>query len=227
MDFGKNSERRTVKEARFQIRLCENPSCGLRYPLEVGHSFGARCPSCLGTTRVIMTRSIRNEPEVIEDISGAVTMSGLVDNIRSGWNVGSIFRTAEGFNLQHLYLCGITPTPKTVDLSKTALGAESLVNWTYHTNAVLAGEKLKNEGFVLWALEQDPRAIPISSIKIAKGASCNGKGIVIIGGNEESGVDPGLLDICDKILFLPMRGKKRSFNVAVAYGIAIGILTQK
>jgi tRNA G18 (ribose-2'-O)-methylase SpoU len=76
-------------------------------------------------------------------------------------------------------------------------------------------------------LEQDPRAKPISSIKNAKGASSNGKGIVIIGGNEESGVDPGLLDICDKILFLPMRGKKRSFNVAVAYGIAIGILTQK
>ena len=215
-----------MKEIQFQIRLCENPSCGLRYPLEVGHSFGERCPSCLGATHVLLAHSIRNEREFIKDASSTIALSGLLDNIRSGWNVGSIFRTAEGFNLQHLYLCGITATPENTDLSKTALGAVSLVSWTYHANAVLVGEKLKSEGYALWALEQDPRAKPISSIKSSKRVSSTEKGIILIGGNEECGVDPGLLDICDEILFLPMRGKKRSFNVAVAYGIAVGILTQ-
>jgi tRNA G18 (ribose-2'-O)-methylase SpoU len=148
----------------------------------------------------------------------------LLDSIRSAWNVGAIFRTADGFGIKKLHLCGITPTPATADLRKTALGAEKTIPWTYGRNSLQAGKDLKKAGYLLWALECDSRAIPISEIKMPEIGSLRNRGVILIVGNEETGVDPDLLALCDEIIYLPMRGTKRSFNVAVVFGITLHFL---
>ncbi len=147
----------------------------------------------------------------------------LLDNIRSAWNVGSIFRTADGFGFVHAYLCGITPTPEVEAVVKTSLGAENSVPWSYHKDAEKLVRGLKKEGFAIFALEDDERA---SSIKEEDwGMKYKEKDIVLILGSEVTGVDPELLDLCNEIIYIPMRGEKKSFNVAMAFSIAAYALT--
>jgi 23S rRNA (guanosine2251-2'-O)-methyltransferase len=205
----------------YQIRECRN--CGLRYPITQGYSFGTRCPSCLGNTRVVLTRPLSAETvSPLNELKPGPTpykggeLSGLLDNVRSAWNVGSIFRTADGFGLNHLHLCGITPTPESEAVKKTSLGAEETISWTYHKNAVLAAQTLKSEGYRLFALEED-RSISIQRAK----QKIEDEKIVLVAGNEITGVDPDLLSLCDQVFFIPMRGDKRSFNVAVAFAVAV------
>jgi 23S rRNA (guanosine2251-2'-O)-methyltransferase len=250
----------------YEIRLCQN--CGLRYPLTEGHPFGKRCPSCLGETQAVLKRTISPFPSK-KDRSGIrseIRMSALLDNIRSAWNVGSIFRTADGLGVERLHLCGITPTPENESVTKTSLGAEETVAWEYSRNALETANQLKAEGYTLIALEQDERAFPISNLlperSDQKGAqshrlvrekgepsqieskgleditqpdpsttgfaiaspSVQGESKVIILGNEVTGVDPELLELCDSIIHIPMKGKKRSLNVEVAFGIAAYVL---
>jgi 23S rRNA (guanosine2251-2'-O)-methyltransferase len=202
----------------FEIRICKNPACGLRYPLVKGHPFGERCPICLGSTLTALTRELSTEPEPIIQPS-RLQLEALLDNVRSAWNVGAIFRTSDGFGVQKIYLCGITPTPENPSVSKTALGADSGIPWIYSRNALLAAQKIKAEGAHLWALEQDARAIPVYSK-----FEVDAQPIVLIVGNEVSGVDPGLLDLCERIVYIPMLGKKRSLNVEVAFGAAMSAL---
>jgi tRNA G18 (ribose-2'-O)-methylase SpoU len=202
----------------FEIRICENPACGLRYPLIKGHPFGERCPLCLGSTIATLTREISVEPPTALQ-RPRLQLEALLDNIRSAWNVGAIFRTSDGFGVQKIYLCGITPTPENPSVSKTALGADNSIPWVYSRNALLMAQKIKAEGAHLWALEQDERAIPIySSFEV------DNQPIVLIVGNEVSGVDPALLDLCERIVYIPMLGKKRSLNVEVAFGTAMSAL---
>jgi len=199
----------------YEIRQC--PNCGLRYPLIAGHTFGERCPSCLGETQVVLRGSIplppvrQEKPEKRDNADLLI----LLDNIRSAWNVGSIFRTADGLGISNLYLCGITPSPEQESVAKTALGAEKTVNWKCSNNALETARKLKSEGYTLIALEQDERAKRLTEIGHL---SCQ-KNLLIIG-NEVTGVDLDILDLCDEIVHIPMRGQKRSFNVEVAFGIA-------
>jgi 23S rRNA (guanosine2251-2'-O)-methyltransferase len=191
-------------------------SCGLRYPLSVGHSFGTRCPICMGETRLVLSRKLATEPArpiPFTFDSAKPQKAVLLDNIRSAWNVGSIFRSADGFGFRPVYLCGITPTPEVEAVTKTSLGAEDSVPWSYHKDAVKLVLGLKKEGWKILALEEDDRASSIESkIKMDNA--------VLIVGNEITGVDPELLDLCDEILYIPMIGEKKSFNVAVAFGIA-------
>lgn len=149
----------------------------------------------------------------------------LLDNIRSAWNVGSILRSADGFGFSHAFLCGITPTADNEAVTKTALGAENTVPWSYHKDAVRLVGGLRSKGWKVYALEDDQRAEPLgnlSSSSLRKGDFNH----VLILGNEVSGVDPGLLRLCDQIIHIPMRGEKRSFNVAIAFGIAAYALTE-
>ena len=220
----------------YQILLCN--SCGLRYPHVQGQSFGTRCPICMGETRVVLSRELILEPSptrplgtlpkydkenLVENSNssvvfgegrgGAITV--LLDNIRSAWNVGSILRSADGFGFDHAYLCGITPTPENEAVAKTSLGAEDSVTWSYHKDAVKLVNGLKKEGWKILGLEEDERAKEL--IQNAEGGMQN---TLLIVGNEVTGVDPGLLDLCDEILYIPMRGEKKSFNVGIAFGIA-------
>jgi tRNA G18 (ribose-2'-O)-methylase SpoU len=199
----------------FEIRVCQ--SCGLRYPLTEAHPFGIRCPHCLGETRAVLKKEISEE--VIskkEEARAGKVMAVLLDNIRSAWNVGSILRSADGFGFNHAYLCGITPTPEVDAVRKTALGAEEYVTWSHAKDAVKFVKSLKLEGWKIGALEDDLRANPIS--QFSKLQTPNP--FVLILGSEVTGVDPELLDLADHIFYIPMRGQKRSFNVANAFSIA-------
>jgi tRNA G18 (ribose-2'-O)-methylase SpoU len=145
-------------------------------------------------------------------------MAALLDNIRSAYNVGAIFRTADGAGVSQLYLCGITPTPaENPQIAKTALGAEKHIPWQQHNNALLLARALKQSGHALWALENQSDAKPISLFHPPP--TPNPK-VVLIVGSERSGIDPELLSVCDQTLTLPMVGEKDSLNVAIAFGIA-------
>jgi 23S rRNA (guanosine2251-2'-O)-methyltransferase len=216
----------------YEIRICD--SCGLRYPLMEGHLFGTRCPICMGETRVALSRQLINEPGPAR-LSGLNTkekqrlradrspqnIAVLLDNIRSAWNVGSILRSADGFGFHHVYLCGITPTADNESVTKTSLGAEDSVPWSYHKDAVRLVKGLRVEGWNVYALEEDARSQSLSLFPTSPFSNP----VVLIVGNEITGVDPDLLDMCDEIFYIPMRGEKKSFNVAIAFGVAAYALT--
>ena len=198
-----------------QIRTCL--SCGLRYPWTNENTFGERCPVCLGETA--LTLHVRRE---LKDLTPSPSperkkrFAVLLDNIRSAWNVGSIFRSADGFGFKHIYVCGITPTPVNDAVMKTSLGAEDTVPWSYHKDAVKLVRGLKKAGRQVWALEEHERAVSLST-----SAQFNSpEPIILVLGSEVTGVDPDLLKLADKIFYIPMRGEKTSFNVATAFGIA-------
>ncbi len=170
----------------------------------------------MGETRVILSRELNLELDLAPSPERRRRYAVLLDNIRSAWNVGSILRSADGFGFDHAYLCGITPTPENEAVTKTSLGAEDSVTWSYHKDAVKLVKGLKKEGWKAWALEEDKRA---EEIMKDEGRRMNGKAVLIVG-NEVTGVDPGLLDLCDDIFYIPMRGEKKSFNVGIAFGIA-------
>lgn len=202
-----------MRDTRFQVRICN--TCGLRYPLIDEKTFEIRCPACLGETRLALQRTLTREatrPSL--DMQIQARMSVLLDNIRSAGNVGSILRSAEGFGFAHAHLCGITPTPENDAVKKTALGAEDSVTWSYHKDAVKLVKGLKVEGWKVFGLEEGNRA---SSIREMKNPEADA---VLIVGNEITGVDPELLSQCDRVFTIPMQGEKKSFNVAVAFGIA-------
>jgi 23S rRNA (guanosine2251-2'-O)-methyltransferase len=211
-----------MPEKAFEIRICA--SCGLRYPLVEGQQFGTRCPACLGETRIALRRNMTAEPQ--RSLPEAYQpskreMAVLLDNIRSAWNAGSILRSADGFGFSHAYLCGITPTPDHEAVTKTSLGAEDSVPWSYHKDAVRLVKGLRSTGRTIYALEVHERAVEIGQIARPPGDS------ILIVGNEVTGVDPGLLDLCDQLLYIPMIGEKRSFNAAIAYSIAAYALSSK
>lgn len=196
----------------FEIRVCL--SCGLRYPLVEGNSFGSRCPLCLGQTQGILKKQYGGEATKNNRKNQQTILAVLVDNIRSAWNVGSILRSADGLGFSHAYLCGITPTPENEAVAKTSLGAEDFVTWSHHKDAVKLVQGLKKEGWEIFALEEHERAQAIGQSR-----NFAHKAVLIVG-SEVTGVDPELLDLADEIFYIPMYGQKKSFNVAVAFGVA-------
>lgn len=203
-----------IGEIQYQIRQCQNETCRFRYPAVTGK--GLYCPVCKSDTIAFDLPKREHKTTVVSD-SPQRHIEVLVDNVRSIYNVGSIFRTADGAGVKHLYLCGITATPEHPKLAKTALGADSQLSWSYHQNALDTAVSLKEKGHQLWALEETPTAIslfnahpPIASTPL-----------LLIIGNENIGVDPAILAQCHQIMFLPMQGVKDSLNVSVAFGIAL------
>ena len=145
--------------------------------------------------------------------------SVLLNNIRSMHNVGSIFRTSDGAGIDHIYLCGYTPYPPRKEISKTALHADETMSWSYYLNSIELIKKLKKEGVEIVALELTEESIDYRKFKPSKN-TC------LILGHETEGVDKETLSLVDKVIKLPMRGKKGSLNVSVAYGIAAYELTR-
>ncbi len=147
-------------------------------------------------------------------------ISVALHNIRSTHNVGSIFRTADGAGVEKLYLCGVTPSPvdrfgrARADVAKVALGAEKTVPWESVADSKDLIERLKKEGYKVFALEQSEKSVDYRTAKLG------GRNLLIVG-NEVGGIEPEILDICDEILEIPMKGEKESLNVSVAAGIAL------
>ena len=191
------------------------------------NAFGTRCPVCLGETQLTLHVEPRPGTEPKPSLNSnhfpasRRELAVLLDNIRSAWNVGSIFRSADGFEFTHAYLCGITPTPDSEAVTKTSLGAENTVTWSYHRDAVKLVQGLKKEGWQVWVLEKHERAISLSTYSDSQSSTPT----ILILGNEVTGVDPDLLDLSDTIFHIPMYGEKTSFNVAIAFGIAAYQLT--
>lgn len=137
----------------------------------------------------------------------------VLNNIRSLYNVGSIFRTADGAGVAKLWLCGITGCPPNNMITKTALGAENVLPWEHREDAQALIRELKDQGYTIIFLEQIKGSIPYQNFQP------NGKSCLILG-NEISGVSEDLLRMCDIALEIEMRGLKNSLNVSVAFGIA-------
>jgi len=136
----------------------------------------------------------------------------ICDNIRSLYNVGSIFRTADGAGIRMLYLCGVTGHPPRPEISKTALGAEAYVPWEYHRDPTLPIAILKRQGIPILVLEHTTESLPFD-------APPPRPPVAIVVGHEVEGVSPRVTAMADGAIEIPMRGRKESLNVAVAFGI--------
>lgn len=155
----------------------------------------------------------------------------IAHDIRSVHNVGSIFRTADAAGVEKIFLCGITPAPldrfKNVraDFAKVALGAERSVAWESAPTTDAAIRRLKKDSWQIFALEQSVRSVPYykEAARLARGAREHAEipRAAIIVGNEVEGLPPPVLRAADRILEIPMLGKKESLNVAVAFGIVV------
>lgn len=139
----------------------------------------------------------------------------ILNSIRSSYNVGSIFRTSDGAMIEKIYLCGYTPTPEKKEVLKTALGSQESVKWEYVKDAKEVVRKLKNDGVKICALELTENSFPYYKVNE------NSFPLALIIGNEITGVQQDLLDLCDFSIEIPQYGIKQSLNVAVAYGISI------
>jgi tRNA G18 (ribose-2'-O)-methylase SpoU len=139
----------------------------------------------------------------------------LLDNIRSMYNVGSIFRTSDGARISELILTGFTPAPPRKEISKTALGATETVPWSYYKNPLDAVTALKEKGIRICLVEQTNGSLPHTSLIPAEFPLC------LLIGNELTGISPALVEAADMAIEIPMYGAKQSLNAAVAYGIAV------
>ena len=138
----------------------------------------------------------------------------VLDNVRSMNNVGSIFRSADAFLLEAIYLCGYTPRPPHRDIQKTALGATETVRWEYHEAIVPALLQLKQNGYAICAVEQAEGSIMLQDLTMQKSAK-----IALVFGNEVEGVQDEVINICDQCIEIPQAGMKHSLNISVAAGI--------
>lgn len=138
----------------------------------------------------------------------------IAHNIRSLWNIGSFFRSADAANVEHVYLTGYTACPPRKEIEKTALGAESWIPWTKHENVQEAVKKAKVDGYSIIALEKTMKSTSLFDYKWPER-------VCVIVGHEIDGVPKEALDAADDILHIPMQGKKESLNVSVAAGVAL------
>jgi len=140
----------------------------------------------------------------------------VLDNVRSLHNVGSVFRTADAFLVEAVYLCGITCTPPHAEIHKTALGAENTVTWKHYQDTHQAVADLKAQGYTVFAIEQAAGSTLLPDLQLDKS-----KKYAVILGNEVKGVQQTVVDACDGCIEIPQFGTKHSLNVSVTGGIII------
>jgi len=148
--------------------------------------------------------------------AGKLPMVIVLDNIRSHNNIGSIFRTADAFLLEAIYLCGITACPPHRDIHKTALGATETVNWRYFENTVDAITELQSKGFTIFSVEQVEGAVSLEKLTIERGMK-----VALVFGHEINGVSEEVVNQSDFCIEIPQYGTKHSLNVAVSVGIVV------
>ena len=140
----------------------------------------------------------------------------VLDDVRSMYNIGSVFRTADSFRVEAVYLCGICQTPPSTEIHKTALGAEDSVSWRYFNTALEAVEELKKEGYTVFSVEQVEH-----STKLQTFVPQRAQKYAVVLGNEVKGVHQEVVDASDDCLEIPQLGTKHSMNVSVTAGIII------
>lgn len=148
--------------------------------------------------------------------SAKLPVTVVLDNVRSGLNVGSVFRTADGFLAERIFLCGITAQPPDREILKTALGATETVPWEYFANTGKALEKLTSEGYQIIAVEQADKSESLEQTSIQPGNK-----YALVFGHEVRGVDEMLLPLIHRAIEVPQSGTKHSLNIAVCAGIVL------
>ncbi len=146
----------------------------------------------------------------------------VLDNVRSQSNVGSIFRTADAFLTEAIYLCGITAKPPHREIQKTALGATESVAWKYFAETSDAVMELKDKGYKIVGIEQTDSSVGLQEMQVNKGEK-----YALIFGHEINGVDQDVLNLCDLSVEIPQFGTKHSFNIAISVGIVLWELNKK
>jgi tRNA G18 (ribose-2'-O)-methylase SpoU len=163
-------------------------------------------------------RTIEMQRLTLEEFKDAQKLPLVVvlDDVRSMYNVGSVFRTSDAFRVESIALCGISCTPPATEIHKTALGAEDAVNWKYYKTALEAVEELKAQGYEVLAVEQVEHSTKLQNFTADKK-----KKYAVVLGNEVKGVHQEVVDACDGCLEIPQLGTKHSMNVSVTAGIII------
>ncbi len=166
-------------------------------------------------------RKLKNEelPRLDVDTFKKVKKTPVVivlDNIRSLNNVGSLFRTADAFLIEKIYLCGITATPPHKDIRKTALGATESVSWAYEETALTVVENYRTKGYQTIAIEQVENATMLNNLEVVTTDK-----YLLVFGNEVKGVDQNVVDACARVVEIPQFGTKHSLNISVSAGMVI------
>lgn len=143
-------------------------------------------------------------------------ISLILDNIRSLNNIGSVFRTADAFRLEKIYLCGITATPPHKDIQKTALGATESMDWEYAGDTLKLIQSLQKKGTVVISIEQSENSIPLDELSLEEG-----KSYALVFGNEVKGISQDVVSASDMVCEIPQYGTKHSLNIAVSAGVVI------
>ena len=146
----------------------------------------------------------------------------VLDNVRSLNNVGSVFRTADAFLVNAVYLCGITGTPPNKEIQKTALGATESVSWKYMETTMDAVTELRSKGYLICSVEQADHAQMLHNFKAEWGQK-----IALVFGNEVKGVEQEVVDNSDYVIEIPQEGTKHSLNIAVSAGIVVWEMFRK
>ena len=147
---------------------------------------------------------------------GRIPVVVVLDNVRSAQNIGAFFRTGDAFAIERVALCGITATPPSRDIHKSALGAELTVRWDYYPTTAECVAELKAQGYRTLAIEQVEGAVMLDNLEVDTTQK-----YALVFGNEVEGVDQAVVDMCDGAIEIPQVGTKHSVNVSVAGGIVI------
>lgn len=145
----------------------------------------------------------------------------VIDNVRSVYNVGSIFRTADAFLIEGICICGYSPTPEHKQMDKTALGATETIDWVQYPSALDAVNELKLKGYSVFAIEQ-----AVESISLEKFRAGNYEKLAVVFGNEVEGVQQEVIEACTGCIEIPQLGMKHSLNVATAAGVVLWKLVE-
>ena len=169
----------------------------------------------------LVTEMGRIDAEAFRE-AGKLPLVVVLDNVRSLHNVGSVFRTSDAFRVERIVLCGITATPPSAEIHKTALGAEDVVEWQYSESTLDAVEALRNEGCRIFSIEQCQGSIALQDF-----ATAAGERYAVVLGNEVKGVQQVVVDASDGALEIPQFGTKHSLNVSVTAGMVIWEFAKK
>lgn len=145
-----------------------------------------------------------------------IPVIAILENIRSAYNVGSVFRTADAFLIESIYICGYTATPPHKEITKTALDAQNSVDWKYFENSKLAIADLKERGYKVYAIEQVTNSLSLENLSVLEPNK-----IAFVFGNEVSGVEQETIELCNGCIEIPQFGMKHSLNISVAAGIVL------
>jgi len=172
-----------------------------------------------------MNRKLRNDELnriSVDEFKSTIKSPIIIILDRSLNNIGSIFRTADAFLIEAIYLCGITAQPPHREIQKTALGATETVHWKYFNTTIEAIKELKKVGYQIAAIEQTENSVPLIDFYLKKNEK-----IAIIFGNEVSGVEQEAINLSDLVIEIPQQGTKHSLNISVCAGIVIWDVTTK